>query len=176
MAGNLRLSWDAAAAAFAQGEGAMAILPASLAYAVTVKDSPLRDRMGFALTPGAHPLLLGRAIGVSRGSAHPRLAYHFLRWLCGGEISTVMAMMGSLSPCRATYENFKVVSAYPWLSTTAACLERAAARPLPDRPGAPLDERRLTALLGQAVLSAIQGESTPEQALKQMRSVLTKNQ
>lgn len=176
MAGNLRLSWDAAAAAFAQGEGAMAILPASLAYAVTVKDSPLRDRVGFALTPGAHPLLSGRAIGVSRGSAHPRLAYHFLRWLCGGEISTVMAMMGSLSPCRATYENFKVVSAYPWLSTTAACLEKAAVRPLPDRPGTPLDERRLTALLGQAVLSAIQGESTLEQALRQMRDVLTQNQ
>ena len=55
-------------------------------------------------------------------------------------------------------------------------LFRSAARPLPDRPGAPLDERRLTALLGQAVLSAIQSESTPEQALKQMRGVLTQNQ
>ena len=175
LAGNLHLSWDNAAAAFAHGESAMAILPASLAFTMTGKDAPLRDRVGFAITPGANPILSGRAIGVSQGSAHKQLAYHFLRWLCGGEISTVMAMLGSLSPCRATYENFKVVYAYPWLSTTAACLERAAARPQLHRQEAPFDERRWIVLAGHEVLSAIQGKISPEQALRRMLALKLKN-
>ena len=38
------------------------------------------------------------------------------------EVTTAMTLMGSVSPCRKTYENYEVLDTYPWLVLSRDCI------------------------------------------------------
>ena len=122
--------------------------------------------IGYAigLSVVAYALFGGGSIGVCKYSKQKELAYHFIRWLCGEDVSTAMMLLGSVSPCISAYDNYQVIDTYPWLSMSQECFEKTDARRLPHHMGE-FDERRFLSILGIQIINAISGACSIEEAL-----------
>ena len=160
------LWWRDTARVFAAGDTAMTILYSNYASEMLGRQSRVRNDIGYAMVPGGNPLYGGGSIGVCRYSRRKQLAYHFIRWLCSETVSTAMTQMGSVSPCRDTYQNYHVIDTYPWLSLTSECFERYRAERFPPAENGPFDERRFLEILGVQVINAVNHTCTPEEALE----------
>jgi len=163
--------WRDTAKLFATGEVAMTILYSNYASEMTGKLSRIRGDIGYSMVPGSNPLLGGGSIGVCKYSKQKELAYHFIKWLCGEEVSSAMTLLGSVSPCRDTYLNYHVIDTYPWLSITEECFQQSDTHRLPHNTSIPFDERRFLGILGIQVINVINGNCTPENALKEAEQV-----
>ena len=108
--------WRDTASTFSKGDVAMTILHSNYASELTGQNSTIRDKIGFAMVPGGNPLFGGGSIGICKYSKQKELAYHFIRWLCGEDVSTAMMLLGSVSPCISAYDNYQVIDTYPWLA------------------------------------------------------------
>jgi len=166
--------WRDTARSFAEGDTAMTLLYSNYASEIIGRSSNIRGLVGFSMVPGANPLFGGGSIGVSRYSRHKELAYHFIKWLCGSQVSSAMTLLGSVSPCRETYNNYQIIDTYPWLSMTSDCFERSDAHRMPHDTTKPFDERRFLEVLGLQVLNALNGCCTPEDALKKAEEYYNK--
>lgn len=155
--------WRDTARLFAQGDVAMTILFSNYASEMLARESKVHTKIGYAMVPGANPLLGGGSIGVCRYSRHKQEAAKFIRWLCSEEVSTAMTQLGSVSPCKKTYENYQVIDTYPWLSMTEQCFatSNAALSPKTIR----YDQRKFLSVLGLSVMQAINGIVDAETAL-----------
>lgn len=158
--------WRDTAKSFAEGDTAMTILYGNYASEIIGKNSVIRGQIGFSMVPGGNPMFGGGSIGVSRYSKHKELAYHFIRWLCGEQVSSAMTLLGSVSPCKGTYDNYQIIDTYPWLSMTNECFEKTDAHRQPHDVNVSFDERRFLEVLGTQVLSALNGICSVEQALE----------
>lgn len=157
--------WRDTARTFAQGDVAMTVLYSNYASEMVGKDSVIRGNIGFSMVPGGNPLYGGGSIGVCRFSKQKALAYHFMKWLCGEEVSAAMTLLGSVSPCRDTYQNYQVIDTYPWLSMAQECFEKSDANRLPHHAPMGFNERRFLSILGIQVINAINGNCSPREAL-----------
>ena len=161
------LWWRDTARFFSGGEVAMTLLYSNYASEMTGKQSRIRGDIGYAMVPGGNPMLGGGSIGVCRYSRRPDAAYHFIQWLCGEEVSTAMTLLGSVSPCRQTYDNYQVIDNFPWLSMSRECFETSDTRRIPHAdPSKGFDERRFLGILGVHVLNAINKTCSVRQALE----------
>ena len=157
--------WRDTAHTFANGDTAMTILYSNYASELTGKASRIRGNIGYAMVPGGNPLYGGGSIGVSRYSKNKELAYHFIRWLCSENVATAMTLLGSVSPCKETYNNYQVIDTYPWLSMSKECFEKANAHRFPHTSPDGFNERRFLSILGTQVLGAINGNCSIADAL-----------
>ncbi len=157
--------WRETARTFACGDTAMTILFSNYASEMLNANSHIMNKIGYAVVPGRNPLIGGGAIGVCRNSRHPREALDFIQWVCSEEVSTAMTLMGSVSPCRKTYENYEVLDTYPWLSLSRDCISLSHANRIPPGYAAHFDERGFLSILGMAVNNAITGTMEPEEAI-----------
>lgn len=158
--------WRDTARTYAEGDTAMTVLFSNYASEMTGKGSRIRGNIGFSMVPGANPLFGGGSIGISRYSKHKELAYHFIRWLCGEEVSTAMTLLGSVSPCRETYDNYQIIDTYPWLAMSRECFERSDAHRLPHETASGFNERQFLGILGIQVINAINHTCGVQQALE----------
>ena len=158
-------SWQHAAHAFARGQVAMTIMFSNFAPTIVQSNSCVLDKIGYALVPGGNPMTGGSAIGVCKTSRRKEEALRFIRWLCTEEVATAMTLMGTMSPCKKTYENYEVMDLYPWLVTAKDhfALSRTAYAP-PNDPR-PFDEPKFLGILGMAVNTAFGGIMSVEEAL-----------
>ena len=69
--------WTNAAEGFAQGNVAMSILYSNFASELVNKDSKVVNKIGYAVVPGANPIIGGGSLGISRYSKNPQLAYDY---------------------------------------------------------------------------------------------------
>lgn len=167
--------WRDTARGFAMGDTAMALLYSNYASEIIANGSISTGQIGFAMVPGSNPLFGGGSIGVCRYSQHKDLAYHFIRWLCGEQVASAMTLLGSVSPCRNTYNNYRIIDTYPWLSMTNECFEKTDAHRQPIRTNTPFDERRFLGILGVQVLNAINGSCSIQSALKTAEENIMRN-
>ena len=167
--------WRDTARGFAMGDTAMALLYSNYASEIIANGSISTGQIGFAMVPGSNPLFGGGSIGVCRYSQHKDLAYHFIRWLCGEQVASAMTLLGSVSPCRNTYNNYRIIDTYPWLSMTSECFEKTDAHRQPIRTNTPFDERRFLGILGVQVLNAINGSCSIQSALKTAEENIMRN-
>lgn len=158
--------WRDTARTYAEGETAMTVLFSNYASEMTSKGSRIRGNIGFSMVPGGNPMIGGGSIGISRYSKHKELAYHFIRWLCSEEVSAAMTLLGSVSPCRETYENYQVIDTYPWLALSQECFEKSNVHRLPHDTNKGFNERQFLAILGIQVINAINYTCGVEQALE----------
>ncbi len=157
--------WRDTANTFAKGDIAMTILYSNFASELTGQHSNIRDNIGFAMIPGENPLYGGGSIGICKYSKQKKLAYEFIKWLCGEEVSTAMMFLGSVSPCLSAYNNYQIIDHYPWLSMAQKCFEKTNVHRLP-KTNATFDERRFLSILGIQVINAVSGACTVEEALE----------
>ena len=157
--------WRETAKRFAQGDIAMTILFSNYASEMIGPASHIHTKIGYAMLPGGNPLLGGGVMGCCRTSRHKQEAVDFIRWYCSEEVSSAATLLGSVSPCRRTYENYQLLDTYPWLSLTQRCFDASHVERVPANAQGGFDERRFLSILGTAVLQVLNGALTPAQAM-----------
>ena len=101
---------------FSQGKTAMLV-----SYAMTVPDmlnifkSNITGKIGYDFVPGNNPVLGGWSLGISSNSAKTDLAFQFINWACGKEISNYFTILKGQSPLAEVYRNDELATIYPWL-------------------------------------------------------------
>lgn len=158
--------WRDTARFFAEGDVAMTVLFSNYASEMLHKKSRVHTNIGYAMVPGSNPLLGGGAIGVCRYSAHKKEALNFINWFCSEEVSSAMTLLGSVSPCTKTYENYQVIDTYPWLSMSQKCFSTSDVQRWPKHTMQRFDERRFLSILGVNVMQAINGTVDAQTALQ----------
>ena len=76
----LQLGWDEANKLFADGQALMMEQWPGLYATVNADGSKVKDKVGFAVTPGGAPVLGGWSIAVTSGSKEAELAYKFVEF------------------------------------------------------------------------------------------------
>ena len=166
--------WRDTSRLFAQGDVAMTVLFSNYASEMLDRDSKVHTRIGYAMVPGRNPLLGGGSIGVCKYSHHKQEALNFIRWFCSEEVSSATTLMGSVSPCRKTYNNYQVIDTYPWLSIAVDSFAASHTHRWPSRMEGGFDERSFLSILGVNVMQAINGLLTPRQALENAQATFCK--
>lgn len=164
--------WTNTAADFAQGDVAMAILYNNFAAPLLGHRSHVLDRIGYAMIPGGKPIIGGGSLGVSRYSRQPERALHYIRWMCSEPVASAATLMGSVSPCKASYDNYEIINNHPWLRLAGSCFAVAKGRRTPPGSVRPFNERGFMSILGMAVKNACSGAQSPQDALNYAQSLL----
>lgn len=157
--------WRDTARTFALGNTAMTVLFSNYASEMLNSNSHIIGNIGFAPAPGNNSLVGGGCIGVCKSSKHKKEAVDFIKWVCSDKIATAMTLLGSVSPCQKTYENFEVVDTYPWLTLSKESIATSRTNRTPQKEGSHFDERRFLGILGMAVNNAYNAVMSEKDAL-----------
>ncbi len=158
--------WTNTASSFAKGEAAMAILYSNYASDILNSKSKVIGNIGYAVIPGNNPQIGGGSLGVSKYTKRPEEALSFIRWMCSEPISSARTVLGSVSPCKLSYDNFDIITTYPWLSCAEESFISARGRRVPELVNNPFDERKFLSILGMAVKNTYSGVQSAADALK----------
>lgn len=107
------------------GEAAMTISFYNLVN--NLRQPSLLEKIGYAPIPGKAPVLAGWALGINPYSTHTDEAFRFIKW-ASSSIAIPLALLDGQSACQKSYNNYDVLSLYPWLSNAPAALEQAKSR------------------------------------------------
>ncbi len=162
--------WTDAAAEFAAGKTAMAILYSNFASDILAPGSVVTSSFGISPVPGFNPLIGGGALGVSKASNNPENALHFIQWLCSEPASSATALLGGASACTKTYENYEIVEAYPWLTLAKEGFSPLKGLRQPIGNSHPFNERKLLNIIAHAVRKVFDGSFTQPEALQYMQN------
>uniref|UniRef100_UPI0028AFD23B extracellular solute-binding protein n=1 Tax=Lacrimispora sp. TaxID=2719234 RepID=UPI0028AFD23B len=157
--------WTNTATSFASGNIAMTLLYSNYASDLLSSTSKVVGNIGYALVPGGNPVIGGGTLGVSKYSRRANEALSFIRWICSETIASAETLLGSVSPCKKSYENYEIVNSYPWLNFAKDCFVMAKGRRVPELSGFPFDERRFLSIIGMAVKNAYSNVQSPTVAL-----------
>lgn len=162
--------WTDAAREFSEGNVAMTVLYSNFASGILGRDSRVVNKVGFALVPGGSPVIGGGSLGVSRFSRSPERALSFIRWMCAEPVSTASMLLGGVSACAKSYENYEIIDAYPWLALAGECFAKSRNKRTPYDDFAPFDERRFLGIVGLEVKNAYIGAQSVDEALERISS------
>ena len=162
---NYNKWWRDTAHSFSNGNVAMAILYSNYASELLRYSSKVADNIGYACVPGGNPVIGGGSLGISKYSRRPEDALSFIRWSCSEPISSASTFLGSVSPCKKTYDNYEIVDTYPWLNLAKDCFTQSYGRRTPPDVKTPFNERRFLSIIGMAVKNAYSGATKPQEAL-----------
>jgi multiple sugar transport system substrate-binding protein len=157
--------WTNTAQEFARGDAAMTILYNNFASAIFSGDSRVINKVGYTLVPGHNPLTGGGSLGVSKYSRHPREALAYIRWFCDEPVSSARTLLGSVPPCRESFNNYEIIDAYPWLELSRESFSHSNCRRTPPGESVSFDDRRFLSILGLEVKNAVNGAIGAEKAL-----------
>jgi multiple sugar transport system substrate-binding protein len=105
-------------------------------YAAPMVDrlkSNVIGKLGFSSIPGHKPVLAGWSLGINPRTKHPDEAWRFLSWACGSDIAVPHAILGGQSTSLKVYENYDLISLYPWLPMALREFSASVKRELPVR-------------------------------------------
>lgn len=157
--------WTDTSAAFADGNVAMAILYSNYASSILNESSKVIGSIGFANPPGSNPVMGGGYLGVSKYTTRPKEALSFIRWTCSEPISSALTALGSVSPCRLSYDNYEIINDYPWLDLAQKSFANCRGRRIPENDQKPFNERKFLNIIGMAVKNTYSGAQSVEDAL-----------
>lgn len=157
--------WTNTATAFAGGNVAMAILYSNYASDLLSHSSRVAGNIGYALTPGNNPVIGGGSLGVSRYTKRPQDALSFIKWMCSEPVSSAATLLGSVSPCKKSFDNYEILNTFPWLNLAKDGFSLAHGRRTPEFSNQPFDERSFLSIIGMAVKNAYSQVMTPKDAL-----------
>lgn len=157
--------WTHTAADFARGDVAMAMLYYNFASGMLSHESHVAGNIGYSLIPGGCPVIGGGTLGVSRYSAQPENALRFIRWNCSEPVASASTLLGGVSPCKQSYENYEIINNFPWLKLVTKSFSAAKGGRVPPQCTLPFDERRFMSIIGMAVKNAYSGAQAPVEAM-----------
>lgn len=157
--------WKDSAAEFAAGKSAMTILYSNFASDILAPESTVVSNVGVAPIPGGNPLIGGGSLGLSKFSKHPETAMHFIKWVCSEPAASAITLLGGSSPCKKTYENYKIIDSYPWLENAREGLKNIRGFRKPPESSAPFNEHKMLNILAMAIRNMLSNTFTVEMAL-----------
>lgn len=157
--------WRDTAREFAEGNTAMTVLFSNYASEMLNSNSKIIGKIGYAPAPGNNALVGGGCIGVCKNSRNKKEAIDFVKWVCSDKVATAMTLLGSVSPCKRTYENYEVIDTYPWLALSKEAINTSVTVRTPGKGDTRFDERRFLSILGMAVNNAYNSAMTEAEAL-----------
>ena len=143
----------------------MAILYSNYASDLLSHSSRVAGNIGYALTPGSNPVIGGGSLGVAKYTRRPEDALSFIKWMCSEPVASAATLLGSVSPCRKSYDNYEILNTFPWLNLAKDGFGLAHGRRTPEFSTQPFDERSFLSIIGMAVKNAYSQVMTPEDAL-----------
>lgn len=158
--------WRDTAREFAEGNTAMTVLFSNYASEMLNSNSKIIGKIGYAPAPGNNALVGGGCIGVCKNSRSKKEAVDFVKWVCGDKVATAMTLLGSVSPCKRTYDNYEVIDTYPWLTLSKEAIDTSVTVRTPGKGNTKFDERRFLSILGMAVNNAYNAAMTEAEALE----------
>lgn len=167
--------WTNTADTFAEGNVAMAILYSNYASDILNDSSKVIGNIGFSLTPGSNPVIGGGCLGVSKYTHREKEALSFIRWMCSEPISSARTLLGSVSPCSMTYENYEIINDYPWLNLAKNSFSNVRGKRVPTSHPHPFDERKFLSIVGMAVKNTFSGAQSAKDALKHAQKMYEAN-
>jgi multiple sugar transport system substrate-binding protein len=115
-----------------QGEVVMAITYYNYATTLVNKADPsCIGKIGWASIPGNNPVLGGWSFGINPSCKNPEEAMKFISWASCKELAVAHTILGGQSPSQGTYQNYDILSLYPWLSKAVSSLSTAKKRKIP---------------------------------------------
>ena len=150
----------------------MEILYSNFASNLLTPNSQVIGKTGYAFIPGKNPVLGGGSLGISRYSKQPKEALQFIKWLCSEPISSAGALLGGVSSCKKTYDNYEVINTFPWLTLAKESFSCASGKRQPDEIPEPFDERKFLGILGMAIKTTYSGAISPTESLKNAQKLL----
>lgn len=163
---NGNIWWTDTADDFASGRVAMAIIYSNYASNLLKNGTLTREEIGCTLVPGNNPILGGAALGISKHSSNKKLALDFIKWICSETVSSAATLLGGISPCKAAYQNYELLEAFPWLQLAGKSFTLAKGRRQPPEMTTPFNERQFLQIIGVAVKNSYNGMQSPEDALE----------
>lgn len=113
-----QLGWDEANALFVEGKALMMEQWPGLINSINGENSQVKDKVGFAVTPGNSPVLGGWSIAVTSSSKEDELAYKFIEFVTSKD-GELLKVEHTMDPVRqSNYERGDVMSSnemYPVL-------------------------------------------------------------
>lgn len=161
--------WTDTAERFAMGDTAMAILYNNFAQPIVSGHSKVLDGIGYAMVPGDCPLIGGGSLGVSKHAKQPEEALDFIRWICSEPVASAGVLMGGVSPCKDSYENYEIKKIHPWIELSKKCYQNLNSSYIPQNLLQYYDEKAFIHILGTAVQNVLSGVQSMEEALEQAR-------
>ncbi len=157
--------WTDTAGDFAAGKLAMAILYSNYASDLLEGDTADKTKIGCTHVPGNNPILGGASLGIAKTSKRQEPALNFIKWLCSETVSSAATFLGGASPCKATYNNYKLLDALPWLRLAGESFSIAKGYRRPPEDIRPFDEKQFLTIIGMAVKNAYNGVQSPAEVL-----------
>ncbi|GGD61387.1 ABC transporter substrate-binding protein [Paenibacillus nasutitermitis] len=161
----LQFGWDDANNFFATGEVAMMEQWPGLYSVIQGDKSKVKDKVGFAVTPGQAPTLGGWAIAMAKTSKQEELAYKFIEYVTSKD-AELLKVEHTMDPTRkSNYDRPEVrdsQSFYP------ALLESLKAAKILADTDVPFISAKLNDIQEVSTHSVLNGQTTPEEALKSM--------
>ena len=142
--------WTTTAKEFSDGQTAMMITFSNFASEILGVQSKIADKVGCAMVPGGNPIYGGGSLGISKNSKHKKEAMEFIKWLTREPVSSAMAALGSVSPCRKTYDRYDIIRSFPWLELSKECFQLSRTKRTRDE-GSSFDEKKFVNIVGAAV-------------------------
>ena len=159
--------WTNTAECFSRGNVAMSILYNNYASTLLSHSSKIVGKIGYTMVPGGNPVIGGGSLGVSKYSTQPREALSFIKWLCSEPISSAATLLGGISPCKKSYDNYEIINSFPWLNLAKDCFVVAKGNRTPNASSTTFDERQFLNIIGISVKNAYHGIQSPTEALNQ---------
>ena len=102
---------------------------------------------------------------MAKYTTRPEDALSFIKWMCSEPVASAATLLGSVSPCRKSYDNYEILNTVPWLNLAKDGFGLAHGRRTPEFSTQPFDERSFLSIIGMAVKNAYSQVMTPEDAL-----------
>lgn len=166
--------WTDTASSFAKGNVAMSIIYNNYASPLNEYTSKVVDNIGYTAVPGNNPVIGGGSLGISKYTRYPKEAMSFIKWMCSEPIASCSTLLGSVSPCKKTYDNYEIIDTFPWLKLTKHCFSNAQGHRTPPNVEVPFNERRFLSIIGTAVKNVYSGAMQPKEALDYAQQLFEK--
>ena len=163
--------WTTTAKEFSDGQTAMMITFSNYASEILGVQSKIADKVGCAMVPGGNPIYGGGALGISKNSKHKKEAMEFIKWLTREPVSSAMAALGSVSPCRKTYDRYDIIRSFPWLELSKECFQLSRTKRTRDE-GSSFDEKKFVNIVGAAVKETVMEISDIDVALERAQMLI----
>jgi multiple sugar transport system substrate-binding protein len=163
----MQMGWDEANQFFANGNAAMMEQWPGLWNTVQAEGSAVKDKVGVAMAPGGTPVLGGWGVGISAGSKNKELAWKFVEFITSKD-GELLKIENTMDPCRTSSYAIEEVSQSS--SLYDALMESLGyAKTLAD-VDVPYVSSKLNDVMELHIQDAMNGNVTPEQALKDMEA------
>ena len=160
--------WLQSAKDFANGDIAMTIQLTNHVAMFEDMHSNVTGKLGWAITPGANPILGGSVIGINRSSRQKELSFEYIKWIQEKSVANLNAMLGAHSGNRNVLDNQYINEIYPWLPLSRKAIE-ASSYPLFPPENINIDMYKIETLLGNVILDVLNGNLDAAKACEYMQ-------